>query len=137
MFESIFALGIILWLGLGIAVGSHARGHNRSGIIWFFVVGITGIIGVAIYLLAITSANSDESERDSQTDKKIIVNFPLVVCGSIAGLLLGFGFVVFLYYTIPSVTRPEPFYGLILIMGLIGAGGGPYAYSRVKGVLLG
>jgi Kef-type K+ transport system membrane component KefB len=137
VFESILALGIILWLGLGIAVGFHAKGHNRSGIVWFFVVAITGIIGVAIYLLAITSANSDESERDSQTDKKIIVNFPLVVGGSIAGLLIGFGFVVLLYYTIPSVTRPEPFYGLILIMGLIGAGGGPYAYSRAKGALLG
>ncbi|MGB9953418.1 hypothetical protein ACOZ4F_13600 [Haloarcula marismortui] len=136
MISNILIVTALLWLTLAVAVGFHAKGHNRSGIIWFSVIAITGIFGLAFYLLAITSANSDNSESESQTDKKIIVNFPLVVLGSVGGLLIGFGFVALLYYTLPSVTRPEPFYGLILLAGLVGAGGGPYAYSRVKRVLL-
>lgn len=125
----------LLWLTLAVAVGFHAKGHNRSGIIWFCVVAITGIFGLAFYLLAITSADSERSDTNSETDEKIIRNTPLVVLGFFVGLGISFVFVILLFYTLPSVTRPEPFYGLMLLSGLVGAGSGPYAYSRLKNVV--
>jgi uncharacterized protein YacL len=92
--SSILLLGVIVWLGLGVAVGSHAKGHNRSGIIWFFIVAITGIVGVAIYLLAITSASSEKHQNSSSFDSKvtnIISNHGFsAVVGAIIGMLVGF-----------------------------------------------
>lgn len=135
MISSILTVIILLWLTLAVAVGFHAKGHNRSGIIWFCVVTITGIFGLAFYLLAITSADPEESDTNPETDKKIIRNAPLVVLGFFAGLGISFAFVALLYYTLPIVTRPESFYGLMFLSGLVGAGSGPYLYSRVKNIV--
>lgn len=135
MISGILTVIALLWLTLAVAVGFHAKGHNRSGIIWFCVVAITGIFGLAFYLLAITSADSEESDTNSRTDKKIIRNAPIVLLGFFIGLFLSFVFVTLLIYILPSVTRPEPFYGLILLSGLVSAGSGPYAYSKVRDVV--
>lgn len=51
----------LLWLVLAVAVSFHAKGKDRSGLLWFVVVFIFGIFGVVFYLLAITSGSSDES----------------------------------------------------------------------------
>ena len=132
MSELLFTFGILLWLTLAIATGFHAKGHNRSGIIIFCFVAITGIFGVAFYLLSITSANSVKSAHDSQTDKKIIMNIPLVVLGFVGGILIGMGVALVIDPILGPARRPEPYYGLILLLGFVGAGSGPYAYSRAK-----
>lgn len=132
MFGQLFTVGIILWLSLAIAVGFHAKGHNRSGIIWFGVVAITGIFGLAFYLLAITSADSKNSDSDSQTDKKIIINAPIVVLGFFVGAGVSFGLLAISHLLFSYPRRPEPFYPVFIISGLIGAVGGLRASSVVK-----
>lgn len=54
----------LLWFTLAVAVAFHAKGHDRSGLLWFGVVFVTGIFGVAFYLLAITNESSDDSTED-------------------------------------------------------------------------
>lgn len=56
-----FVFIAMLWFALAVVVSFHARGKDRSGLLWFVVVFIFGIFGVVFYLLAITSGSSDES----------------------------------------------------------------------------
>ncbi|UPV72738.1 hypothetical protein M0R89_09270 [Halorussus limi] len=51
----------LLWFILAVAVAFHATGHDRSGLLWFVIVFLTGIFGVVFYLLAITSGSPNES----------------------------------------------------------------------------
>ena len=132
MSNLIFIFGVLLWFGLAYSVGYHARGHNRSGIVWFCVTAATGLFGVAFYLLAITSSESEQSKTSPQLDEKILKVLPLSIGGMVSGSVIGLGFVVLMYYTLPGVTRPEPFYWLIALSGLVGAGIGPKAYFKAK-----
>lgn len=59
--SGVFAFIAFLSFVLAIAVGSHAKGHDRNGLLWFVVVFVTGIFGVMFYLLAITSGSSNDS----------------------------------------------------------------------------
>jgi len=59
---------VFLWLVLAIAVAFHAKGQDRSGLVWFVVVLISGIFGVIIYLLAITSGGSSTQNIEHLPD---------------------------------------------------------------------
>jgi len=59
--SGVFVFIALLWFVLTIAVAFHAKGHDRSGLLWFIVVFDTSIFGVMFYLLAITSGSSNES----------------------------------------------------------------------------
>lgn len=80
----------ILWLSLAVSVGFHARGHDRSGILWFTVVAITGIFGIAFYLLAITSNTSSGSQSGKDYDKILVKSGPKVLFTSVIGAVAVF-----------------------------------------------
>jgi len=62
--SGVFVFIAFLWFVLAIAVGFHAKGHDRSGLLWFVVVFVTGIFGVVFYLLAITSGSSNDTAEN-------------------------------------------------------------------------
>jgi hypothetical protein len=113
--------------------GLHARGHNRSGIIWFLVVAITGIFGFAFYLLAITSDHADEVERNgAEIDKKLGLIFPKYLLSSLGGavgavLIIRYGISSVVHITRSTATSQSPPAALFLLIiplffiGLIGA----------------
>jgi hypothetical protein len=131
MIGNILIVIALLWLALAVGVGFHAKGHNRSGIIWFFVVAITGIIGIAIYLLAITSAGSEIPDDSSTFDDTVARNGPSAVVGSVEGLIIGLGLsglLVLSYESLDSIVQVS----LIPILGfIIGLILGPIAESRL------
>ena len=137
MSEQIFLFGVLLWFALAYSVGSHARGHHRSSILWFSITATTGLFGVAFYLLTITSEEKPEPGRGSQIDNRIKKYTLIVVIGTVIGLLTGFLIVFGAYSTLPGIRRPEPYYWVILYLGLIGAGIGPITYYNKKHGLIG
>lgn len=60
----------LLWVVLAISVGFHANGHNRSTLFWSALTLITGIFGVIIYLLFITSRGTKDPEEGIETSKE-------------------------------------------------------------------
>lgn len=58
----IISIIAVAWIFLATAVAVHAYGHNRRSVLWFTVTAITGIFGIVVYLLVITSAGSREPE---------------------------------------------------------------------------
>lgn len=89
MLELIFIFGILLWFTLAVAVGFHAKGHNRSGIIWFLAVGISGVFGIIFYLLAITSAGSEKPTDGTTFDDRFMDSIPGMIAGSVTGIFVG------------------------------------------------
>lgn len=96
MYEWIPIVGgiiLLLWLFLGVAVGIHAQEHNRSGILWFLAIMITGIFGFMFYMLAITPTNTDEPIDAQSINHKIVTKGPVLIVsgivGGICGLLVG------------------------------------------------
>jgi len=137
MSDLIFIFGVVLWLVLAYSVGSHARGHNRSGVVWFCITAVTGLFGVAFYLLAITSSELDETKTDPKMDQKIIKLLPPSVVGLVIGFFIGHEIVFSLYSTFfPEVTKRGLYYWLIALFGLIGAAIGPKAYFKTKSRLV-
>jgi drug/metabolite transporter (DMT)-like permease len=104
---------------------------------WFSITTLTGLFGVAFYLLAITSEEKPEPGRGSQIDNRIKKYTPMVVAGAAIGLLTGFIIVFGAYSTLPGIRRPEPYYWVILYLGLIGAGVAPVTYFNKKHRLVG
>lgn len=128
MLELIFIFGILLWFTIAVAVGFHAKGHNRSGIIWFTVVGITGIFGFAFYLLAVTSNSSVESKSGGELDRKIITKGPKFALTSVIGAIAVF-FVGYVWAELSVGFNPEleSLVSLVMLLSLvIGAISGPY-----------
>lgn len=132
MIGNVLIVTALLWLTLAVAVGFHAKGHNRSGIIWFSVVAITGIFGLAFYLLAITSANSEQSGEGSSFDDTVVSSAPSAVVGSAVGLLVGLvlsGFLILSYEGLDSLGEVSLIPLLGLVFGLIL---GPLVESRFE-----
>jgi hypothetical protein len=93
----------IAWLILAYQVGKNARHHGRSGIIWFCIVAVTGIFGVAIYMLKINGPSQEkvekrnESEEGQSTDSAILKTIPSILVGGIGGGVIAFIFLFILY----------------------------------------
>jgi len=135
----------LLWVILAVAVGSHARGHNRSGILWFSFVLVTGIFGLAFYLLAITS-NSAEPIAGRSLDDKIISKGPRYLIASIVGTL-GVGFLGFVFAAMTSnLTRPpfsepgpaisplDPLLRMVLWLALLSGAAGGFYVAHKRGI---
>lgn len=145
MFEALLLFGIVLWLTLAVATGVHARGHGRSGILWFLAVAVTGIFGLAFYLLAITSSTSPDTEGGgSDVDQTLVTTVPKYV-GSIAvgGLSAGVVAYVWLEFSISVTRSPETFdspissiapvvFVLFVIAGLAGGAYITYTFGMRK-----
>jgi len=68
--ESLIVIALLLWVFLAIFVAGHAKGHNRSGVFWFLMTLVTGIFGIVIYLLIITSETDNQVEDKSEFDDR-------------------------------------------------------------------
>lgn len=131
MFEALLLLGAVLWFTLAVATGAHARGHGRSGILWFLAVAVTGVFGFAFYLLAITSSTAatdattataattdaattataaDPERSGSGVDKALVTTVPKYV-GSLvaAGLATSLVGYVWLRFGVAFTRSPETF----------------------------
>jgi len=130
MIGNLLIVTALLWLTLAVAVGFHAKGHNRSGIIWFSVVAVTGIFGLAFYLLAITSANSEQSGEGSSFDDTVVSSAPSAVVGSAVGLFVGLvlsGILIFSFEALDSLGEVSL---IPLLSVLIGAAVAPFISSK-------
>jgi len=136
---SLFPLIAITWVVLAIAVGFHAKGHNRSGIIWFVATIITGIFGLGFYLLAITSNSPTNGQNEGQrrgqsTDAIIIKSIPLVVIGIIGGLVVGviaMGMMNEISTKILSGnTTVDDFFPILALSVVTGSVLGPYLWNK-------
>ncbi|MFK5605311.1 hypothetical protein [Haloferax volcanii] len=128
MIGSILIVISLLWLTLAVAVGFHARGHNRSGIIWFIVILISGIFGFGFYLLAITTNKSNESNWGRELDRRIIRKGPKLVLTSVVGAVAVF-LVGYIWAELSVGFNPESesFVSLIMVLSFVGgAVGSPY-----------
>jgi hypothetical protein len=130
MIYDILPVIALLWLTFAATVGFHAKGHNRSGIVWFCIVAITGIIGLAIYLLAITSANSELPDDNRTFDDTVVAILPSATVGSICGLIVGLvlsGLLILLAEDLDSLREMS----LLPILGFItGLVSGPIINSK-------
>ena len=66
--SGLIALIITVWLVLATAVAFHANEHDKSALLWFVIVLVTGLLGVLFYLLAIISGSSNEFTEGEPTD---------------------------------------------------------------------
>lgn len=110
MFELLIGFIVLLWVILAIAVGFHSRGRGRSGIIWFIAVLITGVFGLAFYLLAITSNRPAEAKSGSELDSKLLEYGPKIILAPAIGAASMF-FVVFGWADL-IIARNPPRHGL-------------------------
>lgn len=56
--SKVLALIAVVWFLVAFFVGTHASENEKSGLFWFFVVLITGIIGVILYVVTSDSSGS-------------------------------------------------------------------------------
>ena len=68
--SQILFLIVLLWVCLAISIGFHANGHNRSTLFWSGLTLITGVFGVMIYLLFITSHGTEDPENGVKTSRE-------------------------------------------------------------------
>ena len=145
MFEALLLFGVVLWLTLAVATGVHARGHGRSGILWFLAVTVTGIFGLAFYLLAITSSTAADAEGGgSGVPEALVTTIPKyaggIAAGALAAGLVGY---VWLVFSISVTRSPESFDSpissvapvvlvLFLIVGLTSGAYVTYAFGLRK-----
>lgn len=104
--NQLLVLGAVLWLVFAIGVASHANGRNRSSLFWFVLTAITGIFGIMIYLLFITSQSTKMPEEGIQTSTEI----GYVLAGTIGAICAGLLGSAFIHnislLTLPPVTDP-------------------------------
>lgn len=129
--SQLLLLTLLIWTALAVAVGFHANGHNRSTLFWSGLTLITGILGVIIYLLFITSRGTESPEEGIKTSTEFGYLFS-AVGGAIAAILVAQTFVHSLrVLTLPPVTNLgrrvsplEPLFpliiGVIAVSGLVG-----------------
>lgn len=128
MLQILFISGILLWLTLAVAVGFHANGHDRNPIVWFLIVGIFGIFGLAFYLLAITSAGSDGAGKGTPLDYVKVDN---IIAGSIWGVVAGLiisGMLIFLFGELNAI-GDVAIVPILTLFLFVGGAIGPYLYS--------
>lgn len=87
MFGAVLAIVVLLWVTLAVAVAFHARGHDRSGIIWFCIVAVTGVFGLAFYLLAVTSRNAPAETNGRELDSAIAYHVPRTLLTATVGVV--------------------------------------------------
>ncbi|MDB2242109.1 hypothetical protein [Halorubrum ezzemoulense] len=129
--SQLLLLTFLIWTVLAVVVGFHANGHNRSTLFWSGLTLITGIFGVIIYLLFITSKGTERPEEGIETSTEFAYLF-VAVGGAIAAILVAQVMVQSLrVLTLPPVTNLgrrvsplEPLFPLIIgsaaLGGLIG-----------------
>ena len=126
--SQLLLLTLLIWTALAVAVGFHANGHNRSTLFWSGLTLITGILGVVIYLLFITSRGTESPEEGIKTSTEFGYLFS-AVGGTIAAILVAQTFVQSLrVLTLPPITnlgrRVSPLEPLFpVITGIISLGG--------------
>jgi hypothetical protein len=131
MFEPFLLFGVLLWISLAVAVGFHASGHDRNGFLWFLIVGIIGIFGLSFYILAITSADSNDTEGNPVD----FIRIDNIVAGSVWGFLSGVILSGILILLIDGLNSAEEV-ALIPVFGLlIGAAVGPHFFSKLSGTV--
>lgn len=142
MIGTVLGISVILWLVLAVSVGLHAKGHDRSGIVWFCIVVVTGIFGFAFYLLAITSQNQTERDSENDIDQAIVRHAPRllisVTIGAFGTLVISAGYFSILTSLVDqSTARGHPPNTLqsvgelaVLLSTIAGIFGGPYTFYR-------
>jgi len=133
--SQILFLLFLLWVGLAISVGFHANGHNRSTLFWSGLTLITGVLGIIIYLLFITSRGTEDPEDGMKTSREFGYVFA-AVGGAVLALVSVRAFIQGLnVMTLPPITdlgrriSPlAPTFPLLTLMAIIG--------GLVAGVLL-
>jgi len=103
--SQLLLLTLLIWTALAVAVGFHANGHNRSTLFWSGLTLITGILGVIIYLLFITSRGTESPENGINTSTEFGYLFA-AVGGTIASIVVAQAFVQSVrVLTLPPVTN--------------------------------
>lgn len=139
---TVLGISVILWLVLAVSVGLHAKGHNRSGIVWFCIVAVTGIFGVAFYLLAITSRSQTERNDENDIDQAIIHYVPRLLIPATIGAFGTFAISAGYFSILTSLVGQPTVQGhpantlqsvgelVVLLSTVVGIFGGPYVLYR-------
>lgn len=62
-----FAVVAFLWVVAGVAVGVHAMDHDRSPFLWGILTLLTGLVGLAAYIVVIGTKYDDPNRDESVT----------------------------------------------------------------------
>lgn len=51
--EGIIFIMMFVWLSISVYTGVHASDRGKSGVLWFFAVGIFGVLGLVAYAISL------------------------------------------------------------------------------------
>ncbi len=125
--STLLLLGALLWVGLAIAVGFHANGHNRSTLFWSVLTLVFGIFGVMVYLLFITSKGTKTPETGIDTSTEFAYVFT-AVGGAVAAAVPAYAFTAGVrILTLPPITAPgyrtsplDPIFPFLITIATLG-----------------